>query len=162
MDRGGYTGPQFVDRVDTSRGDFWAGSGNGSIASEYGSDGVRGRRQPVVLNPVVDPRPDRPTPRPDRPDPVRPDPVKPDPVKPDPVKPDPVRPDPVKVRGSNSRLRDSRLSVNVPIVERGEALDTVQGEADKTLEVLKCKPRPEDNRAKGGGGSIKRFVPWCR
>ncbi len=32
---------------------------------------------------------------------------------------------------------------------------------DKVPEKMTCKARPDSNKPKGGGGSGKRFVPWC-
>lgn len=123
---------------------------------------------PVVVNgvvytrPVIDPNPNHalnpysPFNKANKP-PRRTRPERPPVVRPPVVVPD--RPPKKRLRlsalalGLNSRPSSSRPDRNRSPNKVREPID----EKDK----LVCKSRPKDNRKKGGGGSGKKFVPWC-
>lgn len=85
-------------------------------------------------------------------------------------------PDPVRVasrRASALRLDPARLVTKqnpAPDPERKNVGRVQQPRPqqrsdDKPREDKRCKPRPESNKpnpkGSGGGGSFRRFVPWC-
>lgn len=82
------------------------------------------------------------------------------PKQPDaPVTRDPVRP-PDAVRDV-VRQRVSRTGMVTKDTFTGKAVLPKEKRADD-IKRPHCKPRPKDNRPKGGGGGGRpRFVPWC-
>lgn len=55
-------------------------------------------------------------------------------------------------RSNSDRMSDSGF----------KGYDVMAGKPERLEMEKRCKPRPDDNRKKAGGGSGKRFVPWCK
>lgn len=80
-----------------------------------------------------------------------------------------VAPDPVKKKISNSTLRLSPVASPRANSPRQSGRTNSSPRTSKTSspetarEALHCKKRPTDNTPKGGGGggSFRRFIPWC-
>lgn len=75
-------------------------------------------------------------------------------------------PDPVKkVKLNNSTLRVAPTRATSPSQSgrtKSSTRTTEKSSPETAREPLRCKPRPTDNRPKGGGsGSFRRFIPWC-
>ena len=60
-----------------------------------------------------------------------------------------------------TRVSTGRPRQGTTTVSTGTPVQTTKDAPDKDRNT--CKPRPKDNRPKGGGGGgkQKRFVPWC-
>lgn len=65
------------------------------------------------------------------------------------------------ITGDPTRVSTGRPRQNTSIISTGTPVQTSKDAPDK--DKITCKPRPKDNRPKGGGGGgkAKRFVPWC-
>lgn len=69
-------------------------------------------------------------------------------------------------RAKRSEPRKADKRTTKPDTTRGSS-DTKprQEKKEPPKEVLKCKARPEKNEPKGGsggGGTFKKFIPWCK
>lgn len=80
-----------------------------------------------------------------------------------PVEP-PVAPIRRKVVGSRLALDVGRTRSTSSVSPRDKkaAVDPEPKKALRDPDALRCKERPTDNRPKGGGGSKRGFIPWCR
>lgn len=64
-------------------------------------------------------------------------------------------------RGADAKRRRAKPSKSATMSDKNfKGYDATKGKPDH-LKELRCKERPKDNKPKGGGGSGKRFVPWC-
>lgn len=72
---------------------------------------------------------------------------------------------PAKVKLNNSTLRVAPTKATSPSQigrTKSSTRTTERSSPETAREPLRCKPRPTDNRPKGGGGgSFRRFIPWC-
>lgn len=148
-------------------------SGGGKDSDRPGTWGQTVYDRPVAPNKPTDPQPekltDQPTPiLPPTPPKATPPKVTPPSVTPpkEAVKPPTSAKPTAPVRGRPSNLhidstgrtdntvRDTRTVTTTP-----KSPTTVR--SDEKLRDNVCKPRPKDNRPKGGGGGKRGFIPWC-
>nr|QJB21599.1 MAG: hypothetical protein [Microvirus sp.] len=83
----------------------------------------------------------------------------------EPGRPDitPAEPDPVRAARRGSSLKIEVPKLNGP--SKAKQVKQVQNRTNSSPEKVRdntCKARPENNRPKGGGGgSMRKFIPWC-